>query len=325
LSWLSSSRERANINIEKEDIMDTGTNNPNDGITRQDVYTRVTDRIVADLEQGVRPWMKPWSAEHAAGKITRPLRHNGTPYSGINILMLWSAAVAGGFAAPIWMTFKQALELNAHVRKGEKGSLVVYANSITRKETDEATGEDIDREIHFLKGYTVFNVEQIEGLPAHYYAQPEPRFSPVQRIEHADTFFGHLHADIRHGGTRAYYAQEPDYIRLPPFEAFESPESYYATLAHESTHWTKHPARLAREFGRKKWGDEGYAEEELVAELGAAFLCADLELSLSPREDHASYIAHWLTVLKNDKRAIFRAASHAGRAADFLHGLQPPA
>ena len=132
-------------------------------------------------------------------------------------------------------------------------------------------------------------------------------------------------ADIRPGGTRAYYAQEPDYIRMPPFEAFESPESYYATLAHESTHWTKHPARLAREFGRKQWGDEGYAEEELVAELGAAFLCADLELSLTPREDHASYIAHWLTVLKNDKRAIFRAASHAGRAADFLHGLQPPA
>jgi antirestriction protein ArdC len=326
LSWLSSARERANINIEQEDIINTSTGNThNDSITRQDVYTRVTDRIVADLEQGVRPWMKPWSAEHAAGKITRPLRHNGTPYSGINILMLWSAAVASGFAAPIWMTFKQALEFNAHVRKGEKGSLVVYANSIMRKETDEATGEDIDREIHFMKGYTVFNVEQIEGLPAHYYAQPEPRFSPIQRIEHADTFFSHLRADIRNSGTQAYYAQESDYIRMPPFEAFDCPESYYATLAHESTHWTKHPARLAREFGRKQWGDEGYAEEELVAELGAAFLCADLELSLTPREDHASYIAHWLTVLKNDKRAIFRAASHAQRAADFLHGLQPPA
>lgn len=182
----------------------TGTHNPNDGITRQDVYTRVTNRIIADLEHGVRPWMKPWSAEHAAGKISRPLRHNGTPYSGINILMLWSAVVASGFAAPIWMTFKQALELNAHVRKGEKGSRVVYANSIMRKETDETTGEDIDREIHFMKGYTVFNVEQIDGLPAHYYAKPEPRFSPVQRIDHADTFFGHLRADIRHGGTQAY-------------------------------------------------------------------------------------------------------------------------
>ncbi len=249
----------------------------------------------------------------------------GAPYSGINILMLWSAAVAGGFAAPIWMTFRQALELNAHVRKGEKGSLVVYANSITRKETDDATGEEQMREIHFMKGYTVFNVEQIDGLPAHYYAKPEPRFSLIERIEHAESFFRHMRADIRHGGTRAYYAQEPDYIQMPPFEAFDSAGSYYATLAHESTHWTKHPSRLAREFGRKTWGDEGYAEEELVAELGAAFLCADLELSLTPREDHASYIAHWLTVLKNDKRAIFRAAAHAQRAADFLNGLQPPA
>lgn len=304
--------------------MNTSTGNHRNEITRQDVYTRVTDRIVTDLEQGVRPWMKPWSAEHAAGKITCPLRHNGMPYCGINILMLWSAAVAGGFLAPIWMTFKQALELHAHVCKGEKGSLVVYANSITRKETDDQTGEEIDHEIHFMKGYTVFNVEQIEGLPDHYYAKPEPRFSAIQRIEYAETFFANLRADIRHGGTQAYYAQEHDYIRMPPFEAFTDAGSYYATLAHESTHWTKHPSRLAREFGRKKRGDEGYAEEELVAELGAAFLSADLELSLTPREDHASYIAHWLTVLKNDKRAIFRAAAHAQRAADFLHRQQQP-
>ena len=302
----------------------TGTdNNQQDGFTRQDVYTRVTERILADLEQGVRPWTKPWNTEHAAGKITRPLRHNGTPYSGINILMLWSAAQDAGFGAPIWMTFRQALELGAHVRKGEKGSLVVYANSVTRKETDETTGEESDREIHFMKGYTVFNVEQIDGLPAHYYVKPEPRFAPIQRIEHAEAFFGNLRADIRHGGTEAYYAQASDYIRMPPFEAFTDAGSYYATLAHESTHWTKHPSRLAREFGRKQWGDEGYAEEELVAELGAAFLCADLELALTAREDHSSYIAHWLTVLKNDKRAIFRAAAHAQRAADFLHGLQP--
>lgn len=116
-------------------------------------------------------------------------------------------------------------------------------------------------------------------------------------------------------------AQYYVHIRMPPYEAFADAQSYYATLAHESTHWTKHPSRLAREFGRKKWGDEGYAEEELVAELGSAFLCADLELALTPREDHAAYIAHWLTVLKNDKRAIFRAAAHAQRAADFLHGL----
>ena len=181
-----------------------GNNNHHDGIMRQDVYTRVTDRIVDDLEQDVWTLVKPWNAEHAAGKISRPLRHNGTPYSNINILMLWSAAMAGGFAAPIWMTFRQALELGAQVRKGEKGSLVVYANSITRIESDDASGEELMREIHFMKGYTVFNVEQIEGLPAHYYAKPEPRFSAGQRIEHAENFFGHLRADIRHGGTQAY-------------------------------------------------------------------------------------------------------------------------
>jgi antirestriction protein ArdC len=325
LVLLSAPRERANTNFKKEDKMKTSTINHNTHkgeASRQDIYTRVTERIVADLEQGVRPWAKPWNAEHAAGKITRPLRHNGTPYSGINILMLWSSALAGGFAAPIWMTFRQSMELGGHVRKGEKGSLVVYANSIMRKETNEQTGDDTEREIHFMKGYTVFNVEQIEGLPAHYYAKPEPRFNPIQRIEHAEQFFTAIKADIRHGGTQAYYAQASDYIRMPPFEAFCDAESYYATLAHESTHWTKHPSRLDREFGRKKWGDEGYAEEELVAELGAAFLCADLELALQPREDHASYIAHWLNVLQNDKRAIFRAAAHAQRAADHLHGLQ---
>ena len=297
--------------------------NHNEEASRKDIYTRVTERIVADLEKGVRPWVKPWNVEHAAGKITRPLRHNGTPYSGINILMLWSSAVDGGFAAPFWMTFRQSMELGGHVRKGEKGSQVVYANSITRKDTDEATGDDSEREIHYMKAYTVFNVEQIENLPAHYYARPEPRFNPIQRIEHAEQFFAAMKADIRLGGTQAYYAQEHDYIRMPPFEAFSDAESYYATLAHESTHWTKHPSRLYREFGRKKYGDEGYAEEELVAELGAAFLCADLELTLQSREDHAAYIANWLRVLQNDKRAIFRAAAHAQRAADHLHKLQP--
>lgn len=241
--------------------MKTCTSNYSDqheGITRQDVYTRVTDRIVADLEQGVRTWVKPWSAEHAAGKITRPLRHNGTPYSGINILMLWSAALAGGFAAPIWMTFKQALELKAHVRKGEKGSLVVYANSITRKETDDVSGDETEREIHFMKGYTVFNVEQIEGLPAHYYAKPEPRFSPVQRIEHAESFFANLWADtptnaagiglftitltwngsgdvdlhvFEPNGTHVYYAAltgNSGFLDVDNTEA-NGPEHYYAT------------------------------------------------------------------------------------------------
>lgn len=290
---------------------------------KADIYERITSRIVADLEQGVRPWLKPWSAEHAAGRITRPLRFNGLPYQGINVLTLWGESVAKGFAAPIWMTFKQAQELGGHVRKGEHGSLVVYADRIRRTERDEATGEEAEREIPFLKGYTVFNVEQVEDLPAHFYAMAEPRLDPVQRNARAEAFFSATRADVRHGGNMAYYAIGSDHVQVPPFEAFRDPESYYATLAHEMTHWTRHPKRLDRDFGRKRWGDAGYAMEELVAELGAAFLSADLDLTPEPREDHAAYIGSWLEVLKNDKRAIFTAASYAQRAADFLGGLQP--
>lgn len=290
---------------------------------KQDVYTRITSKIIASLEQGVRPWIQPWNAEHAAGKITRPLRHNGQAYSGINILMLWASAMEQGFSCPIWMTFKQALELNAHVRKGEKGSLVVYANAITRTEHDDATGEDTEREIPFLKGYTVFNVGQIEGLPDIYYAKAEPKLTPVERIARAEEFFTATKAVINYGGTRAYYAAGPDRIQMPPIEAFRDAESFYSTLAHETTHWTKHDTRLQRDFGRKTWGDEGYAREELVAELGSAFLCADLELTPEVRDDHASYIQSWIEVLSSDKRCVVQAASYAQKAVDFLNGLQP--
>jgi antirestriction protein ArdC len=204
------------------------------------------------------------------------------------------------------------------------GSLAAYANKITRTERSES-GEDVERKIPFLKGHTVFNVEQIDGLPDHYYAQPAPRFDPITRIEHAEFFFRATGADIRYGGGRAFYSPSQDFIRMPPFEAFRDAESHYSTLAHETVHWTRHPTRLDRDFGRKRFGDEGYAIEELVAELGAAFLCASLELTLEPREEHASYIQNWLTVLRNDKRAIFQAAAHAQRAADFLRQLQPTA
>jgi antirestriction protein ArdC len=292
---------------------------------KQDVYERITGKIVAELERGVRPWFKPWNAEHAAGRITRPLRHSGVPYQGINVLMLWSAAVAQGYAAPIWMTYRQASGLGAHVRKGEKGELVVYADRIRRTEVDADTGEEREHEIPFMKGYTVFNVEQIEGLPAHFYAPAEPQIDPVQRIGHAESFFAATGADIRHGGNQAYYSVTHDYVQMPPFETFRDAESYYATLAHETTHWTRHPSRLERDFGRKRWGDEGYAMEELVAELGSAFLSADLGLTPEVREDHAAYIGSWLKVLKNDKRAIFTAAGHAQRAADFLNGLSSEA
>lgn len=288
---------------------------------RQDVYERVTNRIIADLEQGVRPWMKPWSGEHAAGRIARPLRANGIPYRGINIIMLWAEAAEKGYAAPIWMTFKQAQELGAHVRKGERGSLVVYASTLHKTETDEASGAEIERDIPFMKGYTVFNAQQIDGLPDHYTAPAAKTLDPVQRIERADAFFAGTGADIRHGGNRAYYSPSEDRIQLPPFETFKDAESYYATLAHEGIHWTNHKSRLDRDLGRKRWGDEGYAAEELVAELGAAFLCADLDITPEVMEDHAAYIGNWLKVLKDDKRAIFTAAAHAQRAADFLHGV----
>src|SRR5208282_4834323 len=183
---------------------------------RQDIYSRITAQIMASLAKGVRPWVRPWNAEHAAGRITRPLRHNGQPYAGINVLSLWTSALAQNFAAPIWMTFRQAVELDAHVRKGEKGSLVVYANTITRSETDEATGDETEREIPFLKGYTVFNVEQIEGLPSHFYAKAEPQLDPVARIERAEKFFAAAGATINNGGNRAFYSHATDAIQLPP-------------------------------------------------------------------------------------------------------------
>ena len=290
--------------------------------TRPDLYSRVTQQIIEDLERGVRPWTRPWSADHFAGRITRPLRHNLQPYSGINVVLLWSEAVTRGFSGPIWMTFRQALELGGHVRKGEHGATVVYANRIKRTEEGD-DGRDVEREIPFLKAYTVFNVDQFEGLPERFHATAGPSLDPAQRIASADAFFAATGAEVRHGGTSAYYAPRPDYVQMPLFETFIDPESYYATLAHEMTHWTRHPSRLDREFGRQRWGDEGYAREELVAELGAAFMCADLGLELQPREDHAAYIANWLEVLRGDKRFIFTAAAHAQRAADYLHGKRP--
>lgn len=292
---------------------------------KQDVYEKITARIVADLEQGVRPWMRPWSAANTDGRIVRPLRSNGVPYRGINVLTLWMEAIEKGYGAPIWMTFKQALELGANVRKGEKGSLVVYADTITRTEAD-GEGKESEAVIPFMKGYTVFNVEQIENLPEQYRVKPEqPKADAPQRIAHAESFFAATGAAVVHACNIACYSQAQDKINMPPIESFTDAEAYYATLAHECTHWTKHPSRLDREFGRKRWGDEGYAMEELVAELGAAFVCADLSLTPEVRDDHASYIASWLKVLKDDKRAVFSAASHAQRAADYLSGSQPGA
>ena len=231
---------------------------------KTDVYEKVTAAIVAELEKGVRPWFKPWNADHAAGRITRPLRSNGVAYRGINVLMLWAAACERGYSAPIWMTFKQALELGGNVRKGEKGNLVVYANTIKRTEADPDTGEEQERDIPFMKGYTVFNVEQVEKLPEHFYALADQAMETVQRIAHAESFSRTPARRSATAGNRAFYSPGEDRIQMPPFEAFKEPEAYYATLAHESTHWTKGPGRIDRDFGRKRWGDDGYAAEELI-------------------------------------------------------------
>ena len=291
---------------------------------RPDIYTRVTAKIIADLEAGTPTWQKPWSTDNLASRITRPLRHNGIAYRGLNIILLWAASVSHAHTNATWMTYRQALELGGQVRKGAKGELVVYADTFRKTETDDA-GQDRDIKIPFMKGYTVFNVSQIKNLPEVYYAKPEPVLDAPERDEQAEAFFAATDAEICHGGNRAYYAVEPDYVQMPPFECFETQEAHFATLGHEMTHWTRHATRLNRSFGRKRWGDKGYAQEELVAELGAAFLAADLGLSLEPREEHAAYIEHWLRGLKNDKRFIFQAAAHAQRAVDYLHGLQPDA
>jgi len=282
-----------------------------------DAYQDVTDAIIAALEAGVKPWAKPWQS----GAVAQfPLRSCGTQYRGINVLVLWMTAQAKGYSSPFWMTFKQALTFEgACVRKGEKGSKVFYSG--TREITGEdANGNEESRLAHFLKSYTVFNVEQIDGLPARFYPAPvaPTEREKAQRIDHAEAFFTAIPSIVNHGGNQAYYRPSTDQIQMPEIEAFEDAERYYSTLAHEHIHWTKHETRLDRDLGKKVWGDAGYAAEELVAELGAAYSCATLGFSPSHIEDHAAYIESWLQVLKSDKRAIFTAASHAQRAADFI-------
>ena len=290
---------------------------PND-VSRPDLYSRITRQILDQLEVGVRPWSQPWAGGALA---SRPLRHDGTPYRGINVLLLWAEAAARGYQAPNWMTFRQALALGGCVRKGEHGATVVYAH-VPPQESSTSDAEEVAPTRAFLKAYTVFNVEQIEGLGSAFSPPSEVVLNPGERITAVEAFVRATGVQVGHGGGMAYYAPGPDRVQMPPFESFCDPEAYYATLAHELTHWTAHPSRLDRSFGARRHGDVGYAREELVAELGAAFLCADLGLSLEPREDHAAYIAHWIQVLKDDRRFIFSAAAHAQKAVDLLHALQ---
>ncbi|QMW01695.1 ArdC family protein [Spirosoma foliorum] len=291
--------------------------------TQKDIYARVTDKILSDLENGNLTWRKPWNADYLASQVTRPLRWNGVPYGGINILMLWGTAVEQDYTSPYWMTFKQAIELKASVRKGEKGTQIVYADKIV-KEEENAKGETVINQIPFLKPYTVFNAAQIDGLGESFYKTPEPLIAnPQHRIQQLETFFAQTKAEI-YTGREASYIQSRDRIQMPPFESFDRVTGYYAVLAHELTHWTKHPTRLNRDLGRKHYGDEGYAKEELVAELGACFLAADLGFEPMPEAHHSAYLQSWLQVLKDDKRFIVSAASQAQKAVEYIHTLQHP-
>jgi antirestriction protein ArdC len=287
------------------------------------VYETVTNSIIQALEEGTAPWRKSWTNLKGAsiGNLNGlPLRACGTPYSGINILVLWSAAHAKGYTLPHWFTYKQAAALGGQVRKGEKSTDVVYYSKL--KIEDKLTKEE--KCIPLLKTYKVFNVGQIDGLPEKYTTPSAPTetvredlYTWITNVHAANDRLNASGADIQHGGNKAYYMPALDVVQLPLVVQFKSTEDYLATKAHELIHWTGNETRLNRTYG-KRFGDEAYAVEELVAELGGAFLCAALGISDSPRDDHASYLASWLKVLKADKKAIFTAASAASKAADYV-------
>lgn len=280
--------------------------------TKFDLYQHVTDRIIASIEAGTPAWRKPWTGE--AATMQMPLRSNGEAYRGINVVMLWLTAAEKGYRSAYWFTYRQAKELGGQVRKGEKGSTVVKFGTIERE--DEQTGEE--KKIPYLKGYTVFNADQIDGLPEQYHAAPAEtaRDLGTTADPELDAFFAATGADIRTSSEpRAYYNPTGDYIHMPPIATFHSAAGYYATLAHEATHWTGHKSRLDRfsRFSDRK----SYAFEELIAEIGNCMLCASLGL-IPDFDQSAAYVQSWLRALKDDKRLIFKAATEAQKAADLL-------
>jgi antirestriction protein ArdC len=299
-----------------------------------DIYQKITDHIIASIEAGAGEWKMPWHTSSAGGNMVRPINaETAKPYRGVNVLALWTAAEEAGYKSNEWATYKQYQEKGAQVRKGEKGTLIVFWKFFDKQSGEtgesedsggkEADGEKEDRNRSVMaRGYIVFNADQVDG----YTPRPTPTAAPSQeaeRIEHAEAFFAALNADIRHGGNRAFYRPATDQIQMPPFAAFRDPIAYYSTLGHEVAHWTSAKHRLDRNLSGR-FGSEAYAAEELIAELSSAFLSADLKLTNEPRPDHAAYVANWLKVLKGDNRAIFTAAAKAQQAIDYLHGLQEP-
>lgn len=289
-----------------------------------DVHQAVTDQIIAAIEAGVETWQMPW---HRSGEgLNRPTNiDTGNAYRGVNVVALWASAQMRGFSTGIWGTYRQWSNRECQVRRGEKASLIVFYKELDIEREATESGESSTDTVLFARASWVFNADQVEGYQPE---QPAVASSPVENIDAADHFIRGTGANIRHGGTRAFYRHSDDFIQMPERECFlgsatSSPtEAYYATLLHELTHWTGHDKRCDRKFG-ERFGNDAYAMEELVAELGAAFLCTDVGISAELRPDHAQYIDHWLKVLKADKKAIFTAASQAAKAADFLKNLQP--
>lgn len=285
---------------------------------KRDLYSEVSARIAAELEAGAAPWVKPWSATPGANAP-----HNaatGRPYSGCNIVLLWMATASKGWATPRFLTFKQALELGGNVRKGEHGTKVYFVKQITVRDTSEPAGsDDAHRTFGMMREYTVFNVAQCEKLPARV-TDPDakaPRNGDARDVI-ADEFLKATGADIREGAGEAFYVPSRDFISMPAFGAFKGADHFYATVFHELGHWTGAKPRLGRDL-RNRFGTSAYAAEELVAELCAAFLCAEFAIDGELR--HAGYIANWAKLLRDDSRAFFTACSKAQAAADYLRGV----
>ena len=281
-----------------------------------DLYETVTNEIIASIEAGTPAWRQPWTGEKAGAPF--PLRSNGEGYRGINVLMLWLVASKRGYRSAYWFTYRQAKEAGAQVKRGEKGATVVKYGTVARE--DEATGAE--KAIPYLKSYTVFNAEQIEGLPASFYGTPaeEARDLGTEADPELEAFFAATGAEIRTTEEpRAYYDLIGDFIHMPPITTFHSAAGYYATLAHEATHWTGAKGRLDR---FEKFNDrKAYAFEELIAEIGNCMVCAHLGLTPDFGQSGA-YIKGWLRALQDDKRMIFKAAAEAQKAADFLFDAQ---
>lgn len=288
-----------------------------------EVRQKVVEKLLPRIEKEGLSWSMPWTAKHVAGSPFRPLRHNGQPYNGINRLILPATALDKGYVSPIWMTFKQAAQLTAHVKKGEKSTPIVYFDKMTKPIQDKETGEVEAKDFWFLKLYNVFNTEQIDGLPAHYTATVEvPREEPVEVYERIEQFVDNLNIPIVYGGNRACYSPSKDLISLPKRESFHTNEAFESTRFHELAHATRHKTRLDRDFGQKRFGDSSYALEEGVAELSSVFLAVDLGINHEATDDNAAYIKHWVPMFAKDPNLLFQICSHAQRATDWCHTQQ---